>query len=402
MTSLLRLNLVLLVVASLFDPSDLLVRAKVPLFILLWIITLIDLAISNRCQYPVPTKLYFYTLLFVLFLPAIGMFVYILRGGGIEGYEGFRYLKSYFFLSLCIPLAIKRIDLLRPLSLILSLLSVAIILICVITINDDSLRGQLAIFGDAFTIFSLTDRSYGNLSYESVYFHASPLLVLAIVYFCHRYLYSEGGTRLLSLFLLVLNVAAMALSGTRNNMIVAICAPLMVIAWYRTGRTRFLIGCFIVLILIIGITSGVAQAMLSSDEYSNSIKLGHFGDYVTLFSDWRTLLFGQGLGASFFSTVWGTRTTITELSYLEIIRIYGLIFSPLLFALIFYPLRELRNKETRDHHYLFIGYACYLYLCTANPLLLSSTGMLALSVVLYRTFCKYNLVPRRANAATIG
>jgi hypothetical protein len=386
MNILIRLNLFLLLAVAVFDPSDLLIHAKVPLFIGVWVLFLIDMVISAGGRYQVPAPLYRYLFLFVVLLPLIGMFVYAIRGQGMEGYEGFRYYKSYLFLTLCVPLVVKRIDLIRPLSFILSVLSAATIFLSVLTLSDDVLRGPLAAFGDAFVIFNITDRSYGDLSYQLLYFHASPLLVIAIVYFCHCFLSSTGWSRLWSALFLTLNVCGMVLSGTRNNMIVGIAAPLVVLAWYRGKGTRLAIAGLVVMLVAVGFSFGVIQAMLSPEDYGNAIKLGHLHDYSLMFSDWKTLLFGQGLGATFFSTAWGTRVSVTELTYVEIIRNYGVLMALVFYALILYPVRMLANPKVRGDHYLYLGYVGYLYLCSANPFLLSSTGMLVLSVVLCTTF----------------
>src|SRR5882672_7561836 len=127
MNILLRLNLWLLLAVAVFDPADLLVHAKVPLFAGVWILILADMVISRGGRYPVPKDLYSYVYVFAVLLPVIGVLVYVLRGGGMEGYDGFGYYKSYLFLTLCVPLAMKRIDLIRPLSMMLSVLSLATI-----------------------------------------------------------------------------------------------------------------------------------------------------------------------------------------------------------------------------------------------------------------------------------
>jgi len=142
--------------------------------------------------------------------------------------------------------------------------------------------------------------------------------------------------------------------------------------------------------------------MLSPDDESNAIKLAHLHDYGILFGDWKTLLFGQGLGASFFSTAWGTRVTLTEVTYLEFIRNYGLMLAPIFYFLILYPLRMLADPEARADHYLFLAYGAYLYMCSGNPLLLSSSGMLVLAVVLVKTFCNILAIPRRLTVANVG
>jgi hypothetical protein len=386
MNTLLRLNLFLLLAVAIFDPNDLLVHAKVPLFAGVWVLFLADMAISRGGRYPVPTNLYLYLYIFVVFLPLIGMLIYVLRGGGMQGYDGFGYYKSYLFLTLCVPLAMKRIELIRPLSIVLSVLSLATIFLYAITFNDDALRGSLWLIGDTYTIFGLAERSYGSLSYQLVYFHTSPLLVAAVAYFCYQSLGSMGWARFWNVLLLLLNVCGMLLSGTRNNMIIGLLMPLMIIAWCKGTKVRFAIVVALAVVLSVGLGYGVVQAMLSPDEVSNTIKLLYFRDYSAIFSNWLTLLFGQGFGASFFSTALGTRVSVTELTYVEFIRVYGVIMACIFYVLLLYPLRVLWNQEARADHYLFLGYVGYLYLCTANPLLMSSSGMLVLAIVLVKTF----------------
>jgi hypothetical protein len=388
MNTLLRLNLFLLIAVAVFDPADLLVHAKVPLFAGVWILLLADLAITRGGRYPVPTNLYYYICIFVVLLPLTGMLVYVLRGGQMQGYDGFGYYKSYLFLSLCIPLAMKRIDLIRPLCIVLSLLSLVTLFLYVIAFNDDTLRGQLWFVGDAYTLFSVNERSYGSLSYQMIYFHTSPLIVVAVAYFCYQSLVSVGRARFWNVSLLLLNVCGMMLSGTRNNMIVGLLVPLMVIAWYKGTKVRLAVAAALAVILSLGIGYGVVEAMLSPDDVSNSVKLLYFRDYAAVFSSWLTLLFGQGLGASFFSAALGTRVSITELTYVEFVRIYGVVMACIFFILLLYPLRILRNPDARTDHYLFLGYLGYLYLCTANPLLMSSSGMLVLAIVLVTTFSR--------------
>jgi len=386
MNKLLRLILWALLLVAVFDPADSIVHAKVPLFAGVWVLFLADMAISSRGRYQVPTNLYLYIYVFVVLLPLIGILIYVLRGGGTEGYAGLNYYRSYLFLTFCIPLAMKRIDLIRPLSMILSVLSLATIGLYAITFSDDALRGQLWLVGDTYTLFSLSERSYGSLSYQLVYFHTSPLMVVAVAYFCYQSLVSLGRARFWNVLLLVLNVCGMLLSGTRNNMIVGLLMPLMIIAWYKGIKVRLTVVAALAVVLSVGLGYGVVQAMLSPDEISNTIKLLYFHDYAAMFSNWPTLLFGQGLGASFFSTALDTRVSVTELTYLEIIRNYGLIMACVFYFLLLYPLRMLGNPEARTDHYLFLGYFGYLYLCAANPLLMSSTGMLVLAIVLVRTF----------------
>jgi hypothetical protein len=401
MNTLLRANLFLLLFVAVFDPVDQ-THLKVPLFVGVWTLFLIDILISSHGRFRVPAGLYVYAAVFVVVFPALGMLIYLLRAGGMEGYEGFKYWKSYLFLTLCIPVAVKRIDLIRPLSVILSLLSGATIFLYLIVTTNDLIRAELTAFADDFVFFSIGERTYGNLSYQSVYFHGTPLLVIAIAYFCYRSIHSKGRARTWNVLFLALNVCGMVMSGTRNNMIVGFLTPLLIMGWYKGAKTRSAIALLLVLAVIVGFSSGVFQAMLSPDNDSNAIKLGHLHDYRILFSDWKTLLFGQGLGASFFSTAWGTRVTLTEVTYVEVIRTYGLILAPIFYLLVLFPLRELTHPDQRADHYLFLAYAAYLYICSGNPLLLSSTGMLVLAIVLVKTFSEPREILRRSSLNHVG
>jgi hypothetical protein len=374
-----------LLVVAVFDPVDQ-THLKAPLFAAVWALFLIDLATSRTGRYQAPVHLYLFVTIFVILLPAAGMLVYLVRGGSMADYEGFKYWKSYLFLTLSIPLVVKRIDVMRPLSLILTTLSVVTIVLYSLAVTNDLIRAALAAFADTYVIFSVSDRTYGPFSYSSVYFHGTPLIVIAIGYFCYQALNSAGPAKMWNLALLAINVCGMVLSGTRNNMLAGFLTPLVILGWYRGLKTRIALGLLALLAVAAGFASGLFQEMLSPDEYSNATKLGHIHDYGIMFGDWKTLVFGQGLGASFFSTAWGTRVTLTEVTYLEVIRNYGLLLAPLLFLLILYPLRVLFDSEERKSHYLFLAYAAYLGICSGNPLLLSSSGMLVLAIVLVRTF----------------
>jgi hypothetical protein len=374
-----------LLFVAVFDPVDQ-THLKTPLFAAVWGLFVIDLLTSRFGRYQAPANLYLFITVFVVFLPAAAMLVYLIRGGSMADYEGFKYWKSYLFLTLSIPLVVKRIEVIRPLSIILTMLSVATLVLYTMALTSDLIREALTAFADTYVIFSVNDRTYGPFSYLSVYFHGTPLIVIAIGYFCYQVLSTAGRARIWNVALLALNVGGMVLSGTRNNMLVGFLTPLVILGWYRGFKTRVALVAVMLTAIAIGFGSGLFQEMLNPDEYSNATKLGHVHDYGILFGDWKTLVFGQGIGASFFSTAWGTRVTLTEVTYLELIRNYGLLLAPLLLLLILYPLRVLLDPAERETHYLFLAYAAYLGICSGNPLLLSSSGMLVLAVVLVQTF----------------
>jgi hypothetical protein len=65
---LLRIAIYLLATVLVFDPADKLLKIKVPLFIFIWIIFLLEIILKKENVY-FPQQLVFYFLLFTIFLP---------------------------------------------------------------------------------------------------------------------------------------------------------------------------------------------------------------------------------------------------------------------------------------------------------------------------------------------
>jgi len=113
-------------------------------------------------------------------------------------------------------------------------------------------------------------------------------------------------------------------------------------------------------------------------------------DYRKLFEDPTTLLLGQGLGSYYYWSGFGEAISNTELTFLEIFRNYGLILGTLLLMLILYPLKYIKLKSDDIHTCILIGYGTYLLMCSSNPLLFSSSGMIILSAVISSLFLGKN------------
>lgn len=169
---------------------------------------------------------------------------------------------------------------------------------------------------------------------------------------------------------------------------------MFVVFWYSKRKMISLVILVPVLLIMITSYQDVIKDMLDTGGISNSIKLSDLDDYFRLFADRKTLLLGQGLG-SYFNTATRGYVSITELTYFEFIRRFGLILSLASFILLLYPLARLRLKPYHSVHYIFICYAIYLMACFLQPLLMSSTGMILMSLVLYKTFTHPSLDNQR-------
>jgi hypothetical protein len=326
-----------------------------------------------------------YVIGFTFLIPLWSICWYFSQNGALDGYDGFNYLKGYLFLTLCIPLALEKIDLVPMLSYVLTIQAALASFVYVITSNNPIALAFVYGFGSEYGVFSMSDRTYGETHISQPYFVTSPLMVIPISYFTFKCFVSKGRKRILYLLLLILNVMGMFRSGTRNNMIASVVTLLLVWLWY--SRRRVLLACSIVMLVaaVAFIQRSTIQAMMSPDDVSNTVKIHFIRDYILLLSEPKTFLLGQGLGAAFNSTERGY-VTISEITYMDLLRSYGVLFGvPMLLGLL-YPLRRLANHRWKSVHFLYLGYAVYLYLCTANPLLVSSSGMLVFSIVLAQTF----------------
>jgi len=126
--------------------------------------------------------------------------------------------------------------------------------------------------------------------------------------------------------------------------------------------------------------AGVLRSMFDPEDVSTAAKVAYLGDYSKILTDPTTLLLGQGLGTRFFATGLGEVVSITELSYFEIVRTYGIIVGIAFFSYLVYPLIVLvRTRDAR--YYCVVGYGAYLIENYSNPYMLSSNGMLVLGLV---------------------
>lgn len=377
---------------TIFDPADIVLGLKIPLFILCFIAGGLVLIGRPERAY-IPTDLIIYTLLFVA-IPLFSIFVYFIKSGS-DPYEGFNMLKAYLFIFFTLILVTTNIDVTKYLSLILSFMSVCIIsLFIFLSINPDYFIVANAI-GASTEIFYVDMRSYdGITSFQQAYFVCSPMLVIPISYYFFKYRESLNKD-LVALFLLILCLMGLLMAGSRNNLFAAIfLIPTLYIIFNKKK---------ILPIIIVSSLSGLFLSYFAYElitffdpnETGNSVKLGYIPDYAEIFSDLSNFFFGQGLGAYYkFSSI-SNPYFVTELTYFEVIRNFGLLLGFVMFMMLAYPIFKTfklgENAVLQKH--IAVGYAFYLVMCFTNPNLFSSMGILILCIVLsgiYRKTTYYN------------
>ena len=224
-------------------------------------------------------------------------------------------------------------------------------------------------------------RQYGSLRYIGVYFHTAPIMVISFGYYLNRFIRKHGKSDFVCLFI---TLFSLLLSGTRNTVFSTI---LMTIVYYlifsRNFNNRQLIMLAIFSVLIFFLPELIR--IVYSRPASDNTRTLFVTEYYRIFKNPATLLFGQGFGSSFLSAERGI-ISVTELTYFETLRRFGLVFGLLQFFLMFYPLAFWKTMPF-DKKWIILAYAYYLFMIFFNPFYFSSNGMIILSFVL---IAKYN------------
>ena len=383
-------------VTCVFDPADKFLGIKVWIFLLCWLFAAVAMATSTR-RATVSAGLLAYTLTFII-VPLLSIAWYTVNDGG-EPFEGFSMLKGYVLITLAPLLVLSRVNLLKQLSAVLTMLAIGVIGVFIGLLVEPGLYAPLSIFGEATGIVMLDNRDYGaEVVLLQVYFVTSPMLAISIAYYFDQAMSAPSRKAKVGYFtLMLINILGMLLAGTRNNILISILLPLAL--WFLHTRHRAL-G----ILLSVGAVAGLLMfffneisAFFDPTEISNSTKLAMLKDYSIIFSDPITLLFGQGLGAYHFWEDRGSYFYVTELTYLEMIRNFGIFGAAVMAALLVFPFIHafMLNPRFREKE-VVIGYAAYLVMCISNPNLFSSMGILILSVILAKIYLSpsMNKTPR--------
>lgn len=370
------LNFLLLFVC-IFDPQNLLFGIKDLLFILMAGTYFISLTIrKKKIFFPRRTIQYVFTF---TTLPIISIILYFILHDFrfAENYVGFNYLKSYLFLFITFILIDYRIPAIKQLLFVLNLLA-----ILTIVINNLPISEALYNFGNKFGIYAIGYRKYGFLDYTYTYFHTSPLLVFSLSYYLWQFFKKKSW---LNFIFISINVLALINSGTRNNIL--FCLLIIIAFIFLASKNRIRIVIIITLTLLttyMVLSSQVLSSMFSSDDISNNLKISYLSDYAREIFNFPNILTGQGIGSSFYISNLNKYMSVTELTYLEIFRRFGVVLGSLTIFLMFYPLAWIMQRK-EQLMWLAIAYFSYLVMSAFNPFFFSSNGMILLSIILAKT-----------------
>ncbi|MFT4537233.1 MAG: hypothetical protein ACI9P5_004614 [Saprospiraceae bacterium] len=292
-----------------------------------------------------------------------------------------QYLVAFIPLVLLLPVVTFHLPVQRLVVAPLLLLCVLIFLVFTSSVlNLDFGHGLAKFLDQKISAAKIGIRDFNGFLVYMVYYKTSVLLVFLMAYFAS----SRSFFSLLVCFLITI---IMVISATRANAIIGIGILGSYVFFYLRDRNLVLSYLYFfscVVIAIFAVYFG-HKYFFSSDEISNQIKIGHINGYVEYFkSAGGSIIYGAGAGSGFYTPGYHKIIYSSELSYLEIYRVYGLLALPFL-GLLLFPI----FKYKRLGREFTIAWLSYLLIAGTNPLLVSSTGMVAILIIYGKLMDRY-------------
>jgi hypothetical protein len=175
------------------------------------------------------------------------------------------------------------------------------------------------------------------------------------------------------------------LSGQRAIQISALIITIYSIYFLILNKKIRIFFIFFI-ILSVYILFNVFISFFDPDEFSNKIKIQHFLSYINQINNGTLNLFiGNGLGSEYFTIGYDRIITHTEITYLDLLRWYGLFGFILFVWTIFNPLIN-KFSFIDKKSFIFLIFLCIAF---SNPTLLNSYGFFVIVWYWYNVINKY-------------
>lgn len=232
-------------------------------------------------------------------------------------------------------------------------------------------------------LFSFSKRSFIGFSYISVYHSTSMLSTVFLSYSCYKFFFEKNKKFFLAFVIFSFSLFC---SGTRANILCGMAIPFFVFMLFLFRKRMFFLFSSLMVIIFTLLIILIYKLMTDVGESSLDVKKQILESYINLFNsnpiDY--LIFGDGPGAEFFARGHNKIVTHTELSYLDLIRNYGIIFTIIIICLYLYPLLRIYNKYNTYKFLSFVlGYMAFLFISGTNPYLFNSNGFSLLVLMWY-------------------
>lgn len=361
--------ILLLSLSCMIDPSNKLVGSKDILFILTILSCMYKLMLK-----PLDKKLFSYLLFIITIMIPLGIFMGIVNDGLLS--NAILNIKALLFSVILLVYACDKKKFLNAFLYAIFIYEVfyLFIIFCMAT----PLGGHVSLLLMKSENALIGLRRYGSFLLPMVFIKSSPLLLFPLG--IGLFFYFEKGRKLWA-FLSLGALICLLYSGTRANIFSAIIIFVLAVYYYRVPRKlRFLIISFAIVFVLPFITKMMFNTFLIKGELSIDVKTKHLLSYIALFKQSPSiLLLGCGFGQAFYTTGINEYVYNTELSYLEMIRIWGVPVTIVFLGVPFYS--AYAQYVHKGSSLLAITAVLYLLVAGTNPLLISSTGFLAITVI---------------------
>lgn len=365
--------LLFLITASL-DPTGYFTRLKDVLFVILAAYGLL-FCLKNQYYISSYSRI---TMISFFLIPLWGIFIATRLGNFQEPEYAMGQVRSMLYIFIFFFVVTIRVDvLLKAIWINGIVMSVVTMILLVLSQISDVLWLIINEFAENSGSFLMAlNRDFLGFKVNGLQFRASSLIIFAFVYNLYQY---DGR---LKTALSVLLYFTLFFAGSRTPMLVQ-TAILLVYLYDREVIGAFLtrLSAFVI---FLAFSMLVLMLVTQEGEASNETKYENFGSYIDDIATDNHALWGAGLGSTFFANGRNEELAFTELSYMDILRIYGLPLGSYFIFLFVMPVLLLRRFFPQS---LFLrrycmGYMLFLVLSGTNPLLLGSIGLTGLTMMM--------------------
>jgi len=365
------LYLLFLVTLSL-DPTGFHSRLKDLLFVVLVIYGTIYCL--KRRQYLAPVNRI--TFMTILLTPLWGMFIAYITGELKDTAYATGQVRSMLYVCIFLFMVTMRLNVLLKVVWINGIIMASVTLILFILSQLGGIF--LAVIYDYCCVsgnFTMAyNRNFLGFSINGLYLIAGSLIIFSFIYNLYQY---NGKFKL---FFSIILFMSLMVAGSRTPMLVQLLI-LLIYLYDKNIIGKFLtrLSTLAFLVMLVMLTYLLAT---QKNERSNEVKYDNFESYIEDIGDSGHPIWGAGLGSEFYAKGRNMRLSYTELSYMDVLRMYGLPVGFCFIFLFFAPCFWLWKYFPRS---LFLkryclGYVLFLILSGTNPLLLGSIGLTALSL----------------------
>ena len=351
----------------LIDPSNSIFRLKIPAFALF----IGSLAIAYK-----PSMKHLWIIISLLLVHFVSSIL-----GMLGDYEIDPQIQRQYFLFIILLISLfwsKNINIKNAISISCLVVSVLSIIGFVSMQFYPLLEESLYMFSEAHDQpFFMARRNIMGLEITSFMFRTLPVTMIPAAYHYDQFLF-EKKKRFLNLLQTIIYLVAIICGGLRT-MFLGVFVILMFMTYPKIKRYK-IVQFFTIILVLVGFYVAYL-AITDSDSESSGIKFGHLLSYMDLIGEhWEYLIFGMGPGAMFYSKGVGQLIPLTEWTYFEIFRMYGIVGLIFFAYLLLIPLVKHNNRKfpIKNWRSISLGYLFYLVSCMSNPYLIGSTGLICI------------------------